>query len=187
MEAGNLKYDTVLTEIENPKELEMSRDDGYKRGRLNSSEFVSLFKEISTRPEIYFLLVRYASNADYLSTDDLLLFLEAEQGMQRITKEKCLEVINKFEPSKEGTRKGHLGIDGFTYYLLSEECDIFEPEHHTVCQDMNQPLSHYFIASSHNTYLLEDQLKGPSSVDAYIRALKKGCRCIECELVNVDS
>lgn len=29
-----------------------------KRKRLTSAEFTSLFKEISTRPEIYFLLVR---------------------------------------------------------------------------------------------------------------------------------
>ncbi|KAI8780499.1 inactive phospholipase C-like protein 2, partial [Biomphalaria glabrata] len=28
-------------------------------------------------------------------------------------------------------------------------------------------------------YLLEDQLKGPSSVEGYIRALKKGCRCLD--------
>ncbi|XP_041365135.1 inactive phospholipase C-like protein 2 isoform X2 [Gigantopelta aegis] len=160
------------------KELEIKRGDG-KRGRLTSDEFISLFKEISTRPEIYFLLVRYASNADYMSTDDLLLFLEAEQGMQRVTKDKCLEIINNFEPSKEGRRKGQLGIDGFTAYLLSTECDIFDMEHKTVCQDMTQPLNHYFIASSHNTYLLEDQLKGPSSVDGYISALRKGCRCVE--------
>ncbi|NP_001191617.1 phospholipase C [Aplysia californica] len=163
------------------KELEIKRGDG-KRGRLSSEEFISLFKEISTRPEIYFLLVRYASNADYMSTDDLLLFLEAEQGMQRVTKDKCLEIINKFEPSTEGRRKGQLGIDGFTSYLLSEECELFDQEHSRVCQDMSQPLSHYFIASSHNTYLLEDQLKGPSSVDGYIRALKKGCRCLELDV-----
>ncbi|XP_060582672.1 inactive phospholipase C-like protein 2 [Ruditapes philippinarum] len=172
---NNIATSRIRTKL---KEIELNRDDS-KRGRLNSSEFISLFKEMSTRPEIYFLLVRYASNADYLSTDDLLLFLEAEQGMQRVTKEKCLEVINKFEPTKEGKRKGRLGIDGFTDYLLSDECDIFDPDHNTVCQDMKQPLCHYFIASSHNTYLLEDQLKGPSSVDAYIRVLRTGCRCVE--------
>ncbi|KAL8614073.1 hypothetical protein ACOMHN_026290 [Nucella lapillus] len=160
------------------KEMEMKRTDS-KRGRLNSSEFISLFKEISTRPEIYFLLVRYASNTDYLSTDDLLLFLEAEQGMQRVTKDRCLDMINRFEPSKEGRRRCQLGIDGFTAFLLSEECDLFDPEHLAVCQNMNDPLTHYFIASSHNTYLMEDQLKGPSSVDGYIRALLKGCRCVE--------
>ncbi|XP_046546164.1 LOW QUALITY PROTEIN: inactive phospholipase C-like protein 2 [Haliotis rubra] len=171
---------TITTSViyQKLKELEMKRREG-KRGRLNSDEFISLFKEISTRPEIYFLLVRYASNADYMSTDDLLLFLEAEQGMQRVTKDKCLDIMNKFEPSKEGRRKGQLGIDGFTEYLLSDECDIFDPMHKKVCHDMTQPLSHYFIASSHNTYLLEDQLKGPSSVEGYIRALEKGCRCIE--------
>ncbi|KAL5007407.1 hypothetical protein ScPMuIL_016213 [Solemya velum] len=158
------------------KELEINRGE---KGRLNSDEFITLFKEISTRPEIYFLLVRYASNADYISTDDLLLFLEAEQGMHRVTKDKCLEIVEKFEPSHEGKKKGQLGIDGFTDYLLSEECDIFDADHKEVCQDMTQSLGHYFIASSHNTYLLEDQLKGPSSVEGYIRALKKGCRCVE--------
>lgn len=39
------------------QELELNREDS-KKGRLNSSEFISLFKEMSTRPEIYFLLVR---------------------------------------------------------------------------------------------------------------------------------
>ncbi|GFS05595.1 phosphoinositide phospholipase C [Elysia marginata] len=72
-----------------------------------------------------------------------------------------------------------LFLTGFTAYLLSEECDLFDPEHLVVCQDMSHPLSHYFIASSHNTYLLEDQLKGPSSVEGYVRALKRGCRSIE--------
>ncbi|XP_078331805.1 inactive phospholipase C-like protein 2 [Crassostrea virginica] len=162
------------------KEIELNRAEAAeRRGRINSDEFIGLFKEISTRPEIYFLLVRYASNTDYLTTDDLLLFLEAEQGMQRVTKDKCIDIINRYEPSKDGRKKGQLGIDGFTQYLLSDDCDVFDPDQSKIVQDMNQPLSHYFIASSHNTYLLKDQLQGPSSVDAYIRALRNGCRCVE--------
>ncbi|MGH0169852.1 UNVERIFIED_CONTAM: hypothetical protein FKN15_001411 [Acipenser sinensis] len=59
-------------------------------------------------------------------------------------------------------------LDGFLMYLLSKEGDVFNPAHATVYQDMSQPLSHYFISSSHNTYLLQDQLGGPSSTEAYL-------------------
>ena len=37
--------------------------------------------------------------------------------MARVTKDKCLEIINTFEPSKEGRRKGQLGIDGISSLL----------------------------------------------------------------------
>ncbi|XP_071795751.1 inactive phospholipase C-like protein 2 isoform X2 [Asterias amurensis] len=161
------------------KEMTLSKvRDGDSKPTLSSHEFLDLFKEMTTRPEIYFLLVRYSSS-EVMAIDDLLIFLEAEQGMAGVSREKCFTIINKYEPSQEGREKGHLGIDGFTNYLLSEDCDIFDYQHRSVCQDMTQPLSHYFIASSHNTYLTEDQLKGPSSVAAYVKALQKGCRWVE--------
>ncbi|MEQ2243734.1 1-phosphatidylinositol 4,5-bisphosphate phosphodiesterase delta-4 [Ilyodon furcidens] len=69
--------------------------------------------------------------------------------------------------------------EGFEMYLCSQEGSIFKPELLELHQDMSQPLSHYFISSSHNTYLLEDQLRGQSSLEAYIQALKRGCRCVE--------
>ena len=64
-------------------------------------------------------------------------------------------------------------------FLRSKDNPVIDPEHETVYQDMTQPLSHYFINSSHNTYLEGDQLRGKSSTDAYIRALLQGCRCVE--------
>ena len=44
-------------------------------------------------------------------------------------------------------------ILGFTQYLVGPEGDIFNPELEPIYQDMRQPLSHYFINASHNTYL----------------------------------
>ena len=73
--------------------------------------------------------------------------------------------------------EGFFRAQGFADFLRT--LDLFNPLHDSIYQDMDQPLSHYFLASSHNTYLMEDQLKGPSSVEAYKRALLKGCRCIE--------
>ena len=89
--------------------------------------------------------------------------------MSKVTREKCAEIIQEFEPSTEAKLLGHLGIDGlfkkrfffitkitysfqgFTNYLLSSECDIFNPNNRSVCQEMDHPLNHYFISSSHNT------------------------------------
>lgn len=43
-------------------------------------------------------------------------------------------------------------------------------------QEMDQPLAHYFISSSHNTYLTGRQFGGKSSVEMYRQVLLSGCR-----------
>ena len=59
--------------------------------------------------------------------------------------------INKFSFLRESNNR--VMYTGFTAYLLSDECDVFDKDDNCVCQDMTQALSHYFIASSHNTYV----------------------------------
>uniref|UniRef100_A0A3B5KML5 Phosphoinositide phospholipase C n=1 Tax=Xiphophorus couchianus TaxID=32473 RepID=A0A3B5KML5_9TELE len=150
-----------------------------RKEQVTKQEFIEVFHDFCTRPEIYFLLVQFSSNKEYLDAKDLMRFIEAEQGA---SEEMSLQLIQAHEPSEEGRQQGHLSLDGFTSYLTSSECHLFDREHDTICQDMSQPLSHYYINSSHNTYLIEDQFRGPSDKSGYIRALKMGCRCVEVDV-----
>ncbi|XP_029205460.2 1-phosphatidylinositol 4,5-bisphosphate phosphodiesterase eta-2-like isoform X3 [Acropora millepora] len=148
-------------------------------GLLDFNEFINFYKSISTRREIYLLLLKYGNSKEHMTVDELKLFLETEQKMSDVTLEHCRQIIQTYEPVEESKKAGNLGIDGFTGYLLGPEGDIFNSQHSKVNQDMTKPLSHYFIASSHNTYLLGDQLTSNSSMDMYVRVLQSGCRCIE--------
>lgn len=46
-----------------------------------------------------------------------------------------------------------LSSKGLMEYLMSEENNIIDIGHLNRTHDMGQPLCHYFINSSHNTYL----------------------------------
>uniref|UniRef100_A0A665X3F6 Phosphoinositide phospholipase C n=1 Tax=Echeneis naucrates TaxID=173247 RepID=A0A665X3F6_ECHNA len=161
------------------KQMFKEADTDDNQGTLGFEEFCSFYKMMSTRRDLYLLMLTYSNHKDHLDTDDLACFLETEQKMTKVTKEHCLEIIHKFEPCSENQREGVLGIDGFTNYMRSPAGDIFNPDHYSVNQDMSQPLCNYFIASSHNTYLMGDQLMSQSRVDMYAWVLQAGCRCVE--------
>ncbi|XP_069638820.1 1-phosphatidylinositol 4,5-bisphosphate phosphodiesterase eta-2 isoform X4 [Haliaeetus albicilla] len=161
------------------KQMFKEADTDDNQGTLGFDEFCAFYKMMSTRRDLYLLMLTYSNHKDYLDTDDLRRFLEIEQKMTNVTKEHCLEIISKFEPCMENKQEGALGIDGFTNYMRSPSGDIFNPEHYQVNQDMSFPLSHYFITSSHNTYLMGDQLMSQSRVDMYAWVLQSGCRCVE--------
>ncbi|XP_041427349.1 1-phosphatidylinositol 4,5-bisphosphate phosphodiesterase eta-2 isoform X3 [Xenopus laevis] len=161
------------------KQMFKEADTDDNQGTLGFDEFCAFYKMMSTRRDLYLLMLTYSNHKDHLDPDDLKRFLEVEQKMMNVRKEYCLDIVGKFEPCPENKNQGVLGIDGFTNYMRSPAGDIFNPDHYQVNQDMTLPLSNYFIASSHNTYLMGDQLMSQSRVDMYAWVLQAGCRCVE--------
>lgn len=73
--------------------------------------------------------------------------------------------------------------DQFEAHLLAAENDAFDPDTERFRpEDMDQPLSEYWISSSHNTYLIGDQYTSHSSVEMYSNALYRGARCLELDI-----
>nr|CAD2196851.1 unnamed protein product [Meloidogyne enterolobii] len=167
------------------KSAEASDLNETQKGRIDETHFIDVYKDLATRPEIYFLMVRYA-NKDYLNINDLQLFLETEQGLSGITTQFCEDLIDQCEPSNEARELNIMTVDGFSNFLHSQTNSVFDPLHLNVCQNMEKPFSNYFISTSFNTYLVEDQLRGPSSLDGYTSALKRNCRYIELDIWEPD-
>uniref|UniRef100_G3P7Y5 Phosphoinositide phospholipase C n=1 Tax=Gasterosteus aculeatus aculeatus TaxID=481459 RepID=G3P7Y5_GASAC len=161
------------------KQMFQEADTDDQQGTLTYEEFSVFYKMMSLRRDLFLLMMAYSDRKDHLTAEELANLLRNEQKMTNVAPEYVAEIIDKFEMSDENKQSGVLGIDGFTSFMRSPTCDIFNPLHHEVNQDMEQPLCNYFIASSHNTYLTGDQLLSHSKVDMYAWVLQSGCRCVE--------
>ncbi|XP_035161588.1 1-phosphatidylinositol 4,5-bisphosphate phosphodiesterase delta-4 isoform X3 [Callithrix jacchus] len=156
--------------------------DTSQSGSLEGEEFVQFYKALTKRVEVQELFESFSADGQKLTLLEFLDFLREEQKERDCTSDLALELIDRYEPSDSGKLRHVLSMDGFLSYLCSKDGDIFNPACLPIYQDMTQPLNHYFICSSHNTYLVGDQLCGQSSVEGYIRALKRGCRCVEVDV-----
>lgn len=68
------------------------------------------------------------------------------------------------EPDPVLRSQGQLSFEGFARYLMDSSNDAISKHD---CDSLDMPLSRYYIATSHNTYLAGHQLKGQSSVELY--------------------
>ncbi|XP_059127896.1 1-phosphatidylinositol 4,5-bisphosphate phosphodiesterase delta-3 isoform X1 [Peromyscus eremicus] len=146
--------------------------------RLEGAEIEAFLRRLLKRPELEAIFHRYSGEDHVLSASELLEFLQ-DQGEDSATLACAQQLIQTYELNETAKQHELMTLDGFMMYLLSPEGAALNVAHTCVFQDMGQPLAHYFISSSHNTYLTDSQIGGPSSTEAYVRAFAQGCRCVE--------
>jgi phosphatidylinositol phospholipase C, delta len=109
---------------------------------------------------------------------DFLLSVQKERDVTLEDVELLIQSV-KIMGSTENDDK-LLSKQEFLTFLTSKFNDAYDPAARLPLETkLDQPLPHYWINTSHNTYLTGDQLMSRSSVVAYVRALFRGCKCLE--------
>ncbi|XP_039080482.1 1-phosphatidylinositol 4,5-bisphosphate phosphodiesterase beta-1 [Hyaena hyaena] len=168
--------------------LPSSRNDSIPQEDFTPEVYRVFLNNLCPRPEIDNIFSEFgAKSKPYLTVDQMMDFINLKQRDPRLNEilypplkqEQVQVLIEKYEPNDSLAKKGQISVDGFMRYLSGEENGVVSPEKLDLNEDMSQPLSHYFINSSHNTYLTAGQLAGNSSVEMYRQVLLSGCRCVE--------
>jgi phosphatidylinositol phospholipase C, delta len=133
----------------------------------------------------------FGSDKDVVDADIFLTkFLQGKQKESKWNEDNLpdlLKRINSIEigsMTKENAGKSdnlHISRLHFGAYLHHEMNDAFDRNAIETkgAIVLDQPISMYWINSSHNTYLTGDQLRSPSSVEMYANSLRRGCKCVE--------
>ncbi|OAA38442.1 PLC-like phosphodiesterase [Beauveria brongniartii RCEF 3172] len=158
--------------------------DARARERLNFEEFLEFVRLMKQRKDIRHIMHCNSAKLEKgMTLSEFLAFLRNEQGEDvegnRAAWEKSFfRHARKYRP--ESTSEGLedlMSEDAFVAFLSSRHNTPVadEPQDYT----LDRPMNEYFISSSHNTYLLGRQVAGRSSIEGYIAALVRGCRCVE--------
>uniref|UniRef100_A0A673LRA6 Phosphoinositide phospholipase C n=1 Tax=Sinocyclocheilus rhinocerous TaxID=307959 RepID=A0A673LRA6_9TELE len=163
--------------------------EGIKPDDFTWEMFQNFLNKLSPRPEVERIFVELGSKGKpFLSLDQLMDFINRKQRDSRLNevlypplkRDQVHQLMERYETNaSQLERADQISLMSFAKYLGGEENSLVPPERLDIIDDMNQPLSHYFINSSHNTYLTVGQLTGTSSVEMYRQVLLTGCRCIE--------
>ena len=163
--------------------------DKAKSGVLNYAEYKDFVNSFKGRKDIQNLFRNINMGTDLdIDSDGFLTFLKNDQHVDVDKERQYWEgVFDKFaKPPQHRTTLPHaepvvgqktLNMKSFQNFLTSTfNSPLASSKGEPV---LDRPLNEYFISSSHNTYLLGRQVAGASSVEGYIQALIRGCRCIE--------
>ncbi|KAK7047598.1 hypothetical protein VNI00_006366 [Paramarasmius palmivorus] len=105
-----------------------------------------------------------------------------EEWQDKLGEQFRVDTIHNLEPPNEPVRispemEEFMKSNDLSPEELAETPVLSVPE-----VDDSHPLTHYFISSSHNTYLLCRQLVGRSSAAAYKHVISRNGRCVEIDV-----
>ncbi|XP_059928824.1 1-phosphatidylinositol 4,5-bisphosphate phosphodiesterase beta-1-like [Gadus macrocephalus] len=179
----------VETALESSR-LPFGRGDSIKLEDFSPEVYRSFLENLCPRPELTSVFKLKGADDGLVSVHQLTEFINNKQRDPRLNEilypplrpAQTLALMDRYQQDKGLLNKGLISLQSFSSYLSSDENGVIPPEKLDQSEDMSFPLSHYFINSSHNTYLTAGQLAGSSSVEMYRQVLLAGCRCVELDV-----
>ncbi|KAA0708140.1 1-phosphatidylinositol 4,5-bisphosphate phosphodiesterase beta-4 [Triplophysa tibetana] len=156
--------------------LPSGKNDEIEHSVFTFDVFYALTQKICPRTDIEELFKKInGDKSDYLTVEQLVSFLNENQRDPRLNEilfpfydpKRVMQIIEKYERDGDLKKKGLMSSDGFCRYLMSDENAPVFLDRLDMCQEMDHPVAHYLISSSHNTYLNGRQFGGKSSVEMY--------------------
>ncbi|XP_060031082.1 1-phosphatidylinositol 4,5-bisphosphate phosphodiesterase beta-2 isoform X2 [Erinaceus europaeus] len=182
--ADRKRVEAALSACHLPK----GKNDAINPEDFPESVYKSFLMSLCPRPEIDEIFTSYHAKAKpYMTKEHLAEFINKKQrdpGLNSLLfpparPDQVQGLIHKYEPSGINVQRGQLSPEGMVWFLCGPENSVLTQEKLLLHHDMTQPLNHYFINSSHNTYLTAGQFSGLSSAEMYRQVLLAGCRCVE--------
>ncbi|XP_018422095.1 PREDICTED: 1-phosphatidylinositol 4,5-bisphosphate phosphodiesterase beta-4 isoform X3 [Nanorana parkeri] len=182
------RTEKVIFQVLKELGLPSGKNDEIENSAFTFDKFYELTQKICPRTDIEELFKKInGEKSDFLTVDQLVSFLNTHQRDPRLNEilfpfydtKRSLQIIEMYEPDEELKKKGQISSDGFCRYLMSDENAPVFLDRLELYQEMEHPLAHYFISSSHNTYLTGRQFGGKSAVEMYRQVFLAGCRCVE--------
>uniref|UniRef100_A0A3Q3GKV2 Phosphoinositide phospholipase C n=1 Tax=Labrus bergylta TaxID=56723 RepID=A0A3Q3GKV2_9LABR len=180
--ADKKRVESALASAHLPK----GKYDSMKPDVFTEAAYKTFLTHLCPRPEIYEIFTSY-SNKPIMTKENFTKFLNEKQRDSRLNEElfprlrqdQIKALIDKYEPLSANSNRNLISPEGLLFFLMGPETSVVVQDRLAKSQDMTQPIPHYFIKSSHNTYLTAGQFSGVSSPEMYRQCLLSGCRCLE--------
>ncbi|XP_041828054.1 1-phosphatidylinositol 4,5-bisphosphate phosphodiesterase beta-2 [Melanotaenia boesemani] len=180
--ADKKRVESALAAAHLPK----GKFDTIKPDVFTESAFKTFMTNLCPRPEIYEIFTSYSTKPT-MTKENFTKFLNEKQRDSRLNEElfprlrqdQIKALIDKYEPCTSNSNRGLISPEGLLFFLMGPETSVVMQDKLAKSLDMTQPIPHYFIKSSHNTYLTAGQFSGVSSPEMYRQCLLSGCRCLE--------